>query len=520
MTDYEQRKVCMIRLNRREFLGTTVAGIAAASQRGLPLQANEPVPPTKHLPTIPYGAVYFRKSNPPKEDWERDYKQASADGMNCFRHWFLWSAIEVAPGKYDWDDYDRQLDLAAKYGIKTIVADVLCTAPQWAFKEYPHAWIEEADGTRRASHYTVACSVGGWPGLCLDNKEVRAHAEQFLRALVTRYRDHPAMGGYDVWNELNHNGDAGGCFCEASAVKFREWLAKKYETIDALNKAWYRYSYRDWDDIDPPRTNDPYPDSMDWIQFRIDNAMRLFEWRVGVIRELDAKNPVTAHCIPMGAMREIGPDTYPVFQVGRLVDVYGYSGGCNHEEWSKLRWQHWCKMDMTRMRFARQAVLGCRDAGRRLVANVGWPRSGRRARLHRVGRQALQPDAIRWRSARRVLAAVASAVGRLACRQLRLLRHGRFTDRAVPGRRRNRQMGQSAEIGRSLESQARSRRRRYPGRTRISNPLLRHTRQYGFLLPLDLRRLPRLLVQQHPGCTSSRSTILIPDRTCSTCPIR
>ena len=148
MTDYVQRKICMIRFNRREFLGTTVAGIAAASQRGLPLQANEPVPPTKHLPTIPYGAVYFRKSNPPKEDWERDYKQAAADGMNCFRHWFLWSAIEVAPGKYDWDDYDRQLDLAAKYGIKTIVADILCTAPQWAFKEYPHAWIEEADGTR------------------------------------------------------------------------------------------------------------------------------------------------------------------------------------------------------------------------------------------------------------------------------------------------------------------------------------------------------------------------------------
>ena len=338
----------MTRFNRRQFLEATAAGIAIASQGELPLVADEPVPSTKQLPTIPYGAVYFRKSNPPREDWERDYKQASADGMNCLRHWFLWSAIEVAPGKYDWDDYDRQLDLAAKYGLKTIVADVLCTAPQWAFKEYPQAWVEEADRTRRASHYTVACSVGGWPGLCLDNEEVRAHAEQFLRALVTRYRDHPAMGGYDVWNELNHNGDAGGCFCAASAVKFREWLAKKYETIHALNKAWYRYSYRDWNDIDPPRTNDPYPDSIDWVLFRIDNAMRLFEWRVGIIRELDSTHPVTAHCIPMGAMREIGPDTYPVFQAGRLVDVYGYSGGCNHEEWSPLRWQHWCKMDMTR----------------------------------------------------------------------------------------------------------------------------------------------------------------------------
>ena len=65
------------------------------------------------LPAFPYGAVYFRKSNPPREDWERDYRTAAEDGMNIFRHWFLWSAIEMAPGQYDWEDYDRQLDLAA-----------------------------------------------------------------------------------------------------------------------------------------------------------------------------------------------------------------------------------------------------------------------------------------------------------------------------------------------------------------------------------------------------------------------
>src|ERR1051325_7196731 len=68
--------------------------------------------PSRHLPKFPYGAVYFRKSNPPREDWERDYRTAAEDGMNLFRHWFLWSAIEVAPGIYDWEEYDRQVDLA------------------------------------------------------------------------------------------------------------------------------------------------------------------------------------------------------------------------------------------------------------------------------------------------------------------------------------------------------------------------------------------------------------------------
>ena len=73
------------------------------------------------MPAFPYGGVYFRKSNPPEEDWERDYQTAAGLGVNVFRHWFLWSSIEVEPGRYDWSDYDRQMDLAEKNNIKTVI---------------------------------------------------------------------------------------------------------------------------------------------------------------------------------------------------------------------------------------------------------------------------------------------------------------------------------------------------------------------------------------------------------------
>jgi hypothetical protein len=69
-------------------------------------------------PVFPYGAVYFRKSNPPETDWARDHQTASRIGMNAFRHWFMWGAVETAPGKYDWRDYDRMMDLAAQNGTK------------------------------------------------------------------------------------------------------------------------------------------------------------------------------------------------------------------------------------------------------------------------------------------------------------------------------------------------------------------------------------------------------------------
>jgi hypothetical protein len=40
--------------------------------------------PLDRVPQVPFGAVYFRKSNPPQEDWERDYGVAAEDGLNVF----------------------------------------------------------------------------------------------------------------------------------------------------------------------------------------------------------------------------------------------------------------------------------------------------------------------------------------------------------------------------------------------------------------------------------------------------
>src|SRR5262245_61988878 len=114
------------------------------------------------LPAFPYGAVYFRKSNPPPADWPRDYQTAAGDGMNTFRHWFMWSAIEVAPDVFDWADYDRQLDLAAEAGLKTVIAEMITAAPEWAFRALAHARLEAADGRKAESQMGGSAAVGGF----------------------------------------------------------------------------------------------------------------------------------------------------------------------------------------------------------------------------------------------------------------------------------------------------------------------------------------------------------------------
>ena len=292
--------------------------------------------PRDLLPRFPYGAVYFRKSNPPREDWARDYAVAAEDGMNIFRHWFLWSAIEVAPGEYDWEEYDRQLDLAAEHGLKTIIAEMITAAPEWAYRRYAEARMETRDGRLVESGMSGSCVTGGFPGLCLDHAEYRAAAERFLRALATRYRGHPGLGGYDIWNECGYGADT--CYCPATAAAFREWLRDKYGDLRTLGQAWFRHSYAEWEDVTPPRFRGAYPAVLDWLAFRLDNAYDRMRWRAELIRSIDPDCAITAHGIAgsLTAMADGGRDDW---RAAAEVESYGYTWGSSRhgdEPWKQI----------------------------------------------------------------------------------------------------------------------------------------------------------------------------------------
>jgi beta-galactosidase len=263
-------------------------------------------------PVFPFGAVYFRKSNPPEQDWEQDHKTAAQMGVNIFRHWFMWASIENSPDHYDWRDYDRMVELEAQNHIRVVIAEIVNGAPEWMWDKYPQARHIGSDGATTFPDVSASSATGSAP-LCLDNEDVRGRAEKFLTALVERYRDSPATFGYDVWNE----GAVQECYCPATQAKFRDWLKAKYGTIEALGRAWHRYSFGDWESVHPPHGNGGYPDSLDWLAFRRDDAIRLLHWRTDLIRRLDKRNKVTAHST--GLLTEIE------WRTAADVDSYGYT---------------------------------------------------------------------------------------------------------------------------------------------------------------------------------------------------
>jgi beta-galactosidase len=319
-------------ITRREFIqnsalltATAAMGQAAEAPKDPGSQDRRRSVKVNARPVFPYGAVYFRKSNPPEQDWARDHATAARLGMNTFRHWFMWSAIEVAPGKYDWDDYDRMMDLAAQNRIRVVIAEIDNCAPEWAFRQYAHARYRASDGAVQASHISESSATGGFPGLCLDNPDVQAAAEKFLTALIERYRNHPALLGYDLWNENSYNGGsprAMYCYCDATKSKWREWLRAQHGTLEQLGKVWFRYSYATWDDVEPPPSFSGYPESLDWLQFRIDNAFDLLDWRVKLFRRLDPHHLISAHGVA-GTLETLPSATHNEWRSASKVDTWG-----------------------------------------------------------------------------------------------------------------------------------------------------------------------------------------------------
>lgn len=285
---------------------------------------------------FPYGAVYYRKSHPPEADWPRDYGVAAEDGLTIFRHWFMWGAIETSPGTYQWADFDRQLDLASEHGMTTIVAERLESAPEWAFHKYAHARFLKANDQPVRSHMGGSSATGGFPGLCLDNEDVRETAEAFLTELARRYAGHPGLRGYDVWNECIY---LHACYCPATLTRFRDWLKTRYSSPAEVGVAWRRYGFSEWEDIEPPRVVEgAYPDQLDWLAFQLDNAYELMRWRIATIRKQDPSSLMTAHGIAASLTRMASNGTDD-WRAAAEVETYGLTWGSSRhgdEPWKQL----------------------------------------------------------------------------------------------------------------------------------------------------------------------------------------
>lgn len=243
------------------------------------------------------GVQYYRAPFPEQEYWEDDFKRIRASGLNTVQLWVLWAWVESRPGHFDFSDYDRLVEIAAKNDLQVVLSSIAEIQPQWIFREVPGCEMLNRAGQKVVSTLRCECNFGLTPGGCTDHPGLRERMKAFLETLGRHYADCPNLHGWDLWNELRwgEHADEPVCFCPHTVAEFRNWLCKRYGSLDGLNDAWHR-RYICWEDVMPGKRPDlPYTELMAWQNFLTDRVDQHGAWRYEIMRSIDPVHVMTAH---------------------------------------------------------------------------------------------------------------------------------------------------------------------------------------------------------------------------------
>ncbi len=250
---------------------------------------------------FPVGATYAPLAKATEVDiaqWPADIERMAKLGLTVFRAFICWDRIEKVPGQRDYSSLDLVFDLAQKNGLKVIgnvggtFTNLQAIYPPRHLVYDRHCALlkptPDASEELRFNRFK----------LCYDDPVYQREAAEFIREVVARYKDHPALLAWSGWNEPRLSP----CYCKNTVALYREWLAKKYGDLDTLAKAWsteFPVYFRGWDDVNPqPEASfeaGGYIPFLDWKQFTYENRTDKFNLVADWIRSADPDTPVISH---------------------------------------------------------------------------------------------------------------------------------------------------------------------------------------------------------------------------------
>ncbi|WOZ36213.1 beta-galactosidase [Paenibacillus polymyxa] len=239
------------------------------------------------------GVCYYPEHWPEKL-WADDFRRMREMNISVIRMAeFSWAMLEPEEGRFDFSFFHRVMDLAHKYGLKVILGTPTATPPAWLTHKYPEVLNANMDGVlyrhgmRR--HYNYS------------SEKYRDFCSIIVRNMVEAYKDHPAVIGWQIDNELNCEMNV--FYSKADHIAFREWLKGRYGSLDNLNKAWgtifWSQTYTDWEQIYLTRTmvnSSPNPHlALDEKRFISANAISFAKIQAEIIRKLAPHHWITTN---------------------------------------------------------------------------------------------------------------------------------------------------------------------------------------------------------------------------------
>lgn len=259
--------------------------------------------PNARFPFL-FGAQYYRAPTPEPECWEKDLAHMHDLGFNAVKYWVQWRWSHRAPEEYFYSDLDRLMTLADQYHLGVTLNVIFDVTPTWLYQEYPDAKQVNIQGQAIQPFAVGHRQIGGHPGPCYNHPEAKIHRKRFFENTIHHFRNFPALQMWDVWNEpelcfpsRRPDLETMVCYCSHCKVGFRNWLEKKYKSLDHLNQVWGR-CYRFWEEVEMPRGTGTVGDFIDWREFHLDTLATEAQWRLEMVKTLDPVHGSYLHIVP------------------------------------------------------------------------------------------------------------------------------------------------------------------------------------------------------------------------------
>jgi len=281
---------------RYMFVFLVVAAITASDQatgaQNISAQSKPAFAPDK-METILYGVAYYPEYMP-YDRLDRDVELMQKAGITVVRVGeSTWSTWEPHDGDFQFAWMQRVLDRLHAAGIKAILGTPTYSIPTWLYKEHPEIVVTH-NGTAPPltdpypPTYPPAKTPGYYgPRQNYDflNPYFRQHAERVIREIVSHFKDHPAVIGYQIDNETFPTGVPTPYMNSA----FLDRLKQKYKAPDTINKIWglvyWGQLVDSWDDL-PPRNGILNPGyKLEWENFQHDVVTDYLAWQAKIVNQ-------------------------------------------------------------------------------------------------------------------------------------------------------------------------------------------------------------------------------------------
>ena len=218
------------------------------------------------------------------EVFEEDVRLMKEANVNCVSLGiFAWAALEPEEGRYELDWLDHIITRLGEEDIQVVLATPSGAMPNWLTQKYPEVMQVQADGKRNLP--------GKRHNFCYTSPVMREKITAIDRVLAERFGTRKNVILWHISNELGGNFGDSTCHCELCQEAFRQWLKKKYGTLEKLNSAWWNHfwshTYTDWSQIHSPG---PYGETtstalvLDWRRFSTEQISSFCELEIQAVK--------------------------------------------------------------------------------------------------------------------------------------------------------------------------------------------------------------------------------------------